>query len=323
MYPAGNRLRIQSDRDRTLQEGVDRFLQINPVRSNLILRSRGIRVPALCLSLILLPCFLTAQEPARTQPPAAAQPAGQQPPEPDYPDPRTLSIELFYWLTAPGTGPDIRGGKQATGYSSLFAIGKDKPGPGVDISYPVTRTGVLHFDGFQTKGDGNRIATLDTTLFGTSFSKGDYLSSQYQIVSGRLYLDDLLYPHKFPVARLRFKSIWAIRYLRAKATIDAPLSTVTTGTTASSNRQVILPEFGVAAEYAIAPHVLFRVDGSGFGIPHKSLIWDSAATLSYRRGQWSLEGGFKALGFKTSPNKDEYIRGILYGGFAGIRYNWK
>lgn len=289
----------------------------------MILRSLNVRVPALCLSLIFMHGLVKAQAPAPAQPPAAAQQSGNKPTEPDYPDPRTLSVELFYWLTVPGTGPDIRGGKPATGYSSLFAIGKDKPGPGIDISLPITRTGVLHFDGFLTKGDGNQNAPVDTTLFGTSFSKGDYLATQYQIASGRLYLDDLLYPHKFPVAKLRFKSIWAVRYLRAKATIDAPLSTATTGTTVSSNRQIILPEFGLAAEYALAPHVLFRVDGAGFGIPHKSLIWDSAATLSYRRGQWSVEGGFKALGFKTSPNKDEYIRGILDGGFVGIRYHWK
>ncbi|MES1261290.1 MAG: hypothetical protein ABUS49_06085 [Acidobacteriota bacterium] len=283
-------------------------------------------MPALCLGLMSLPDFAMAQEAAPAQAPAAPQqtaPAGKKPAEPDYPDPRTFSVELYYWRTMPGTGPDIRGGKQATGYSSIFAIGKDKGGPGIDISLPITRTGVLHFDGFLTKGDGNQIAPADTTVFGTSFTKGDYLSTQYQIESGRLYLDDLLYPHKFPVAKLRFKSIWAIRYLRAKSTIDAPLSTVTTGTTASSNRQVILPEFGLAAEYALTPHVLFRVDGSGFGIPHKSFIWDGAATLSYRHGQWSVEGGYKALGFKTSPNKDEYVRDTLAGGFVGIRYYWK
>jgi hypothetical protein len=270
--------------------------------------------------------FVMAQEAAPAQPPAAPQQtaqAGKKPAEPDYPDPRNFSIELYYWRTMPGTGPDIRGGIQSTGYSSIFGTGKDKGGPGIDISLPVTRTGVLHFDGFLTKGDGNQIAPVDTTLFGTSFTKGDYLSTQYQIESGRLYLDDLLYPHKFPVAKLRFKSIWAIRYLRVKSTIDAPLSTVTTGTTASSNRQVILPEFGAAAEYALARHVLFRVEGSGFGIPHKSLVWDGGATLSYRHGQWSVEGGYKALGFKTSPNKDEYVRGMLAGGFVGIRYHWK
>jgi hypothetical protein len=86
---------------------------------------------------------------------------------------------------------------------------------------------------------------------------------------------------------------------------------------------VILPEFGLAAEYAIAPHVLLRVDASGFGIPKKSYIWDGNATVAYRHGQITVEAGFKGLGFKTSPNKDEYVRDIIQGGFVGIRYNWK
>jgi hypothetical protein len=287
----------------------------------LILRSFSTRVPALCLSLLLLSGAAFAQDAEKTAP--APTTASKKPVEPDYPDKRTLSVELFYWLTLPGNGPDIRGGKPATGYSSLFAIGKDKPGPGVDISYPVTRTGTLHFDGFLIKGTGNQNAPRDTTLYGTAFTKGDYLSSQYQIESGRLYLDDLLYPHKFPVSKFRLKSIWAVRYLRAKTTVDAPLSKVTTGTTASSNRQVFLPEFGLAAEYALAPHLLFRVEGAGFGLPKKSLLWEGAATLSYRRGQISVEGGYKALGFKSSPNKDEYVQGVLNGGFVGVRYHFK
>jgi len=289
----------------------------------LILRSLAFRVPSLCLSLMLLPAGIMAQEPAAQPPAASPQSGAPKTAVPDYPDPRTLSVELFYWLTVPGNGPDVQGGKPATGYSSLFALGKDKPGPGVDISYPISRTGVLHFDGFLTKGTGSQNAPVDTTLFGTSFTKGDYLATQYQITSGRLYLDDLLYPHKFPVAKLRFKSIWAVRYLRAKTTIDAPLSSATTLTSATATRQVVLPEFGAAMEYAVAPHVLFRVDGAGFGLPHKSYVWDGGATISYRRGQISIEGGYKALGFKTSPNKDEYVRGMVNGGFVGVRYHFK
>jgi hypothetical protein len=291
----------------------------------LIFRYSGIRIPFICLGLTLLSGAMAAQEPSGTAPQTAAPAASgaKKPAEPDYPEPRTLSIQLFYWLTVPGNGPDVRGGKLATGYSSLFGLGKDKPGPGLEIRLPITRTGELRFEGFLNKGDGSQKAPLDTTLFGTSFSKGDYLATQYQITSGKLYLDDLLYPYKFPVSKFRLKSLWAIRYLRAKSTIDAPLSTANATTTASANRQIILPELGLAAEYALTPHLLLRVDGSGFGIPHKSLIWDGAATASYRRGQWSVEGGFKALGFKTSPNKDEYVAGILQGGFVGIRYYWK
>lgn len=296
-----------------------------PVRSNLIFRYSGIRNTALCLALTLLSGALLAQAPAsapaQNPAPAPAASGAKKPAEPDYPDPRSLSIEVFYWLTVPGTGPDVRGGTVATGYSSIFGLGKDKPGPGVDIRFPITRTGELRFEGFLSKGDGSQTAPRDTTLFGNGFTKGDYLATQYQITSGKLYLDDLLYPYKFPVSKFRLKSLWAVRYLVVKNTIDAPLNT--SETTATGNRQVVLPEFGIAAEYALAPHLLLRVEGSGFGIPKRSYVWDGAAIASYRHGQWTLEGGFKALGFKTSPYKDEYVKDFLQGGFVGIRYNWK
>jgi hypothetical protein len=263
------------------------------------------------------------QSSAQSAPQSAPQSTTKKPIEPDYPDPRSLSVELFYWQTVPGKGPDVLGGKLATGYSSLYELGKAKPAPGIDVRLPITRTGELRFEGFLEKGTGNQIAPLDTTLYGTSYAKGDYLSTQYQITTGKIYLDDLLYPYKFPVSKFRLKSLWALRYLKANTTIDAPLSTSTTGTTATASRQVFLPEFGIAAEYAIARHVLLRVDGSGFGLPGKSVIWDGNATISYRHGQFTIEGGYKALGFRTTPNKDEYVRDILQGGFVGIRYNWK
>jgi len=303
------------------------------VRIGLILRSIKTGVPVLCLLFAVLPGFLQAQEPQPAQPeqqrpvlPPA--PNAKNPAVPDYPDPRSFAIGVFYWSLIPGSGPDVLGGTQATGYETLKALGKAKPtSPGIDISYPITRTGVLHLDAFVSKGDGNQTAPSDTTLFGASINKGDYLATQYQIRSGRLYLDDLMYPHKFPVAKFRLKSIWAIRYLGVKTTIDAPLQKDANGNLTNAagtgSRQIVLPELGVAAEYGIARHVVLRVGGSGFGIPHHSNIWDGEATLAWRHGKVSVEGGVKALGFKTSPHKDEYTQDRLYGGFIGVRYHWQ
>src|SRR5207302_1726455 len=131
--------------------------------------------------------------------------------------------------------------------------------------------------------------SADTALWSTQFYKGDYLATQYQVQSGKLYLDDLLYPHKFPVAKFRLKSLWAVQFVKIKSTIDAPL--VTTGETGSGSHQILLPTVGLAAEYAIAPHILLRAGGSGFGLYHKSDIWDAEATISWRRGMWELLGG--------------------------------
>lgn len=263
------------------------------------------------------------------QPPAApaAPPPAQQntKAQPDYPDPRTLTFGVFYWLTGTGGGitPDLHGGNQAFDYETLYDLGKPKRGtPGIEISMPITRTGTLHFEIFQTKGDGNQTAPVALDLFGQSFNQGDYLASQYGILASKLYLEDLLFPHKFPVAKFRLKSLWEFQYIHMKSTIDAPAYDLTSPETAIGTRQIFLPTFGIAAEYALTPHTLARVDASGFGIPKKADIWDASATISYRHGAWEIYGGGKALHFKSSPNNVEYLVDTLSGAFVGIRWHW-
>ena len=182
----------------------------------------------------------------------------------------------------------------------------------------------MRFEYFRTKGDGNQDAPAAADLFSTLFNKGDYLATQYQIQSGKLYLDDLLFPHKFPVAKFRLKSLWEVQWVQIKSSIDAPIVDYQTqvATTATGSRQVILPSFGLAAEFAIAPHVLFRVAGSGFGIWHKADLWDGEATISYRRGIWEIVGGGKAFHVKTSPNNTEYMSATITGAFVGLRLHW-
>jgi hypothetical protein len=279
-----------------------------------------------CLFLILfgLPAF--SQD---TQQQAPPQLPPKKPTVPDYPERRTLTIGIFGWGTIPGAGPDVVGGKAATTYSTLDHLGKDHLTPGVEVFFPITRTGELHLEGFLSKGDGTQTAPANTTLFGsTSYSKGDFLSTQYQITSAKLYLDDLLYPFKFPVQKFRLKSLWEVQWLSAQATIDAPLKATTDSSgnavsnTISGTRSVILPTFGIAAEYAPSAHVLLRAAASGFGIPHHSDLWDAEATVSYRRHSWELRGGYKITHFKTSPQKDEFLVGDIQGGFIGLRYHW-
>jgi len=142
-----------------------------------------------------------------------------------------------------------------------------------------------------------------------------------------LWIDDLFWPHKFPVSKFRVKAIYGVRYLQVKAIVDAPLGTVSgstvVGYTGQGSKQVVLPAIGLAPEWALSKHVLFRVEGSGFGLPHKSYLWDGDATLSYRRGKIEIFGGGKAVGFKTSPKKDFYFDGQVYGGVFGIKYHWQ
>lgn len=244
---------------------------------------------------------------------------------PDYPDPRTITIGLFYWRTGQ-LDPDLETGRGATvngvtTYETLTNLGKVHPTtPGIEVSVPITRTGELHFEAFLTKGTGSQTAAVTDQLFSTTINPGDFLVTQYQLKDMKLYLDDLLFPHKFPVSRLRFKSLWAIEYLSIHSNINAPY--VTAGEVADGTSTIILPVFGLAAEYAISKHVLFRLDGSGFGIYHRADLWDATATLSWRASRHiEVLAGGKALHFKSSPQSSEYQIGTMDGAYAGVRWH--
>lgn len=275
-----------------------------------------------------------AAAPAPTAAPTTAAPTPQPaaPPQktgPDYPDPRTFTLGAFYWMTGPGTQPSYYGGSLAPDFETLKDWGRPHRSPGIEASMPITRTGEIHLEYFRTKGDANQTAPGPVDVFGYPYAGGDYLATQYQLQSAKLYLDDLLWPHKFPVSKFRVKSLWEVEWMQIKGTIDAPLvdaanSTATTTVTSAgtASHEIIYPVFGLAAEYAISRHVLLRGSISGFAIPHKSVLADAEATIGWRIGAFEIRGGGKAFHFKTSPNSSEYASGTLTGAFVGLRWHW-
>jgi hypothetical protein len=295
---------------------------------------------ARALSLLFSICVVSVCQ-AQNQPPTAPAPAAPgaaapaaprpaapqnaQPPAPDYPDPRTLTFGAFVWATGlDNSGPNLVSGSTAPDNETLDDLGKARPvAGGVEVSLPITRTGSLHFESLLAKGDGNVTTTVTTDVFGNTYGAGTALVPQYSIFASKLYLDDLLFPHKFPVAKFRLKSLWEFQYIHMKTVVDAPaLNTATASAAAVGTKQIFLPTFGIAAEYALTPHVLARVDASGFGLPGKSNIWDANVTLSYRRGSWELYAGGKALHFKSSGNATEYVTDTLAGVLVGLRWHW-
>ena len=247
--------------------------------------------------------------------------------EPDYPDPRSLTFGVFYWVPFGATGPGIFGGSQATGYETLTDMGKARRSPGIEASVPVTRTGSIHVELFRVEGTGNQNAPAATTLFGTAINQGDYLATQYKLSGTKIYLDDLLFPHKFPVSRFRLKSLWEFQYISLSSNIYAPFAPTTnslgqaTSEFASGSKNIYLPTFGLAAEYALTPHLLLRVDASGFGIFHKADLWDAEATISYRYGPVEVKVGAKAFHVKSSPNNTEYVIDSVNGAFVGLLFH--
>ena len=261
------------------------------------------------------------QTPAQEAPKAEAAAASTQSKVPDYPDPRTLTFGINYWFTGPGENTGLLNGRLAVDNTQLVDLGKARQTPGVEISMPITRTGVVHFEGFQVHGTGNQNAPSDATYWATTpATKGTYLATGYRIRGPKLYLDDRFFPHKFPVGRFRVKSLIGMQVLQISNRIDEPFASSLTF--ALGSKTLFLPSLGMAAEYAVAKHVLFRIEGSGFGMYHKSDMWDAAATVAVRRGHVEFVGGAKALHFKTTPAKTEYLTGTLAGGFVGARWHF-
>ncbi len=265
------------------------------------------------------------QAPAPTT--AAAPPAKV----PDYPDPRGIfTIGVFGLWSPASAGPDIKGGAVATtnqAYESLYGIGRPyKIIPQFEASIPVTRTGTLYVEFQRYHGDADQTLGRDTFVDGFSFVSGDSMHSTYHIITARIYLDDLLFPHKFPVSRLRFKSIWGLRYISLTDTVDSASEDAQAGLAGSSfqigTNYILFPEFGAAVEYAVAPHVLFRVDGAGFAIPHHSDIGEASATLSVRKNNLEFLMGAKLLHFKTCPQKEEYEDATFVTPFVGLRWHF-
>lgn len=325
----------------------------NPVRSHLSIRFLSVRafIPAVCLlsavTLTVAPAFSQQTQPAPSPSSAAAQQAQMagQPAaktsapataaasattEPDYPDPRSFTIGFYGLYSLTYAGPDIVGGKTAATnnyYENLSNIGQPyRIIPQFEASIPVTRTGTLYVEFQRYHGWADQTLSAPTFIDSYSFLAGDSMHTTYHIITSRLYLDDLLFPHKFPVSRLRFKSIWGLRYISVTQTVDSASEDATAGLGGSSfnigTSFILFPEFGAAAEYAISPHVLFRVDGAGFGFPHHSDLGEGSVTLSFRKKNLEFLTGVKMLHFKTTPQKEEYVVGTFITPFLGLRWHW-
>ena len=264
--------------------------------------------------------------------PVAATPSQTGPgKEPDYPDERTMTVGMFGMWNQTTQGPHILGGAVASTsntYENIYNIGAPyKYMPQFEFSIPVTRTGTLYAEFNRFHGWADQILPRATFVDSYSFNPGDSMHTTYHFITGRLYLDDLLYPHKFPVSKFRLKSIWGIRYISVTQTVDSASEDATAGLGGSSfqigTNFILLPEFGAAMEYAPSRHTLFRVDAEGFGIPHHADIYEGGAEFSARKNNLEFLVGVKLLHFKTTPQKEEYEVGTFVSPFVGLRWHWQ
>lgn len=233
-------------------------------------------------------------------------------------------VEGFYWM--PSTRPLLRGGNGAIGDEGLNYPKTSKDAPGIFLSLPVSKTAMLNFSGFITKGNTTTIAPDALTLFGTSYSEGDLLTASYTVKDFKLSLNDLLYP--FPRRegqKWRLKTLWEVQYASIATNLNAPYAPTTDSSgnaivnTATGSRWVVYPTFGLAVELHPTRRLEFQVNGSGFMVPHHSAIGDAEAFLGYRIGHVELLVAEKYFHFKTSEQNTEYFKTTLEGAYAALR----
>jgi len=290
---------------------------------------------------------------AQTPPPAPAQQPGQPAPPPAPPqvektgtppstqtpaksttDPADLatgdgafSIELFYWQT-PQTA-DLRGGKAKTTLTpgDFDFPGKGKFTPGAIISIPLLKENTIRISYFRATLRGDTTAPTDLNLFGTGFTKGDFISSRYTLQDVKISLDYLSYPFPLRGSKFRLKTLWEVQYVTMDGRVAAPLLVDSTGaadpTVVTGKKSIILPTFGLALERSFGRHFRVETRASGFTLPGRSTLWDADAAAAIRAGRFEVLFGGKAFHFRTSPKLDNYYLGTLAGGYVGLRYYWQ
>lgn len=276
-------------------------------------------------------------KPAPAAPPQEAkpvQPVQQQAPvkktakpeaEPDTGDDQ-FSISLFYWPSP--IHPIMRSGKAATlgvPPGNLDFPGDSKPVPGAILSIPVKNGNTLRFSYFRTQGQGNTVAASDLSFFGVGYSKGDYLSAGYNLQNAKISLDFLSWPGPQQESTWRLKTFWEVQYTTVRWSIDAPLKpTVDSAgnlleTSTRGSNWFVYPSFGLGVEKPLSRHLRWEAKASGFAIPHFPVVGDAETFAAYRMGHVEVQIGARVFHFKTSPRREEYIRGTLPGAYVSLR----
>ena len=284
-----------------------------------------------------------AQEQPKPQPPPRSTPA-EPPPLPPAPAPKPVpegeryetsdghtSIRLLYWYNP--TNPAMFTGKGADENvdSTLSFKGTSKPSPGGELSFPIGKNNTLRLSYFRTQGGGTTRAVTPPegkgdVIWGANFSPGDLVSTSYTLQNAKISLDYLSWPFPLNNARFRVKTLWEVQYTAIRSSVNAPFAPAQdeTGnaiqTSGTGSNWFLFPTLGMGVEYLATKHFRFEMKGSGFALPHRSAIWDAEGFFAYKSGSWEVDFGAKAFHFKTSPNRPEYVRATLPGGYIGIRW---
>ena len=263
--------------------------------------------------------------PSSAQPqPAAPQPV-RPPEEPNVLEDGGFSIEPIYWLTR--AQPMLHGGAAASTFEGLDYPGHSNAGIGGELSIPTGHSNTLRFSYFRILGNADTTVTQSTVVFSQGYTPGDYLTQHYNLQSAKVSWDYLSYTWRKTPGNIHFKTLYEMQFATISTDIAAPFKAVTADTSGNVNdntthgsKNIVLPTLGVEFEQELGGRVRWEIKGSGFGIPHHSVLWDAQADIAIRISRFELIAGEKAFHFKTSPQAEQYFTDTLSGVFGGIRY---
>lgn len=270
----------------------------------------------------------TPQQTTPQQTPQQAAAASRTPPAPKE-TPSTVntgggwSIEPIYWRTT--VHPVLRAGAAdvSTDPGNLDYPDSAKYALGGVISMPLGKTNSLRFSYFQNYKSGSTFANGNLNLFGTAIGGGDFLTTYYRVRDYKVSYDYLTYFFHRGSADFRIKTLWEFQFVDVSNQIEdfVPNGDGTfTANPASGTRSIIYPTLGLGFEGTFSRHLRFETKGSGFALPHHAVLGDAEGSLALRFGHLEFIAGARAFHFKTSPKKDQYASGTIYGPYGGIRY---
>lgn len=272
--------------------------------------------------------------PAQTAPssasPAPAAQSARPPEEPNVLEDGGFSIEPIYWMNK--WQPGLKGGASAanagSGFQNLDYPGNSDYGLGAEAGIPTGHSNTLRVSYFRVLGNANStVGANGTTVYSEPYSAGDYLVQHYNLQMIKISWDYLSYTWRRKSGNIHFKTLYEFQYVNFGTSLYAPFVPITTdaaGNTdtnsSSGSQHVFLPTLGGELEQSLGGKFRWEIKGSGFGIPHHSVIWDAQADIAFRLNKFELIAGEKAYHFKSSPQGDQYVEDTLQGVFVGLRY---
>jgi hypothetical protein len=200
-------------------------------------------------------------------------------------------------------------------------------GPGAEIGIAAGLHNSLRISYFYVKARGDTAAPNDLVLFTQDYSKGDQLTTNYQLQDVKISYEFLTWPFPVGSRKFRLKTLWQMQYIAVRSTFDAPIKSSTpdssgnlTSYQTQGSRSFFAPTLGLGVAEYVSRSFRLEANASGFAIPHRAAIGDVDAAIAYRVGHIEARAGVKGFYFKTSPKSEFYLRGLMGGAFVGIRW---